>query len=850
MAAPHSDDIADKTAALFASTAERALAYLRAGVHVHITGPRFSGRTILLREVGRRLIEDGRSVLYVSGNPAWRDEPFGALVTTGLLKEPNPRLLSDAIVALERSVAQRQSIVLCDDADDIDSRTAGVLISVLRHSRVLSVTVGQGPSRDSGLLSANLTPAATLEMATLDLNQLHELASMTLGAPLEPTGVSKLTFESGGLYGLARAILVIGRETGNLLLRADGQYHIPGSLWSPALRWLAERLLDGVDADGVAAAMRLAQRGPLPTERAVALVGSNALTSLLMAGIAYRTEFNKGATVGVYPGLLIDYLKQEPQVYRLTDEREAGIVIDLAAELENQDTGLIAQQLIQKAATDVHSLYSEWTASPTPRLGLRLVVSLLGSTVTNEEIEHIVSHTDLTSGFTDISEPSLFLTVVANWLAAHGREDEAFARLRDFRASHPSSDAMLRASEAQLLLIRDHQIPPELLQPAGPDDHPFGEDMLTDVRIQLAIAQGKSDAANALLQTFEPSLRYLTDHKSVLQLLNNTLTGQPTTSAAEALKSLRSNRGLLPLDIIDGYGYAALIALCTAGRSREAASVLRNILATSLQPVFRNAFHNAAFTLGALIAAQEGREAAARSLSAQSDALSSAPGPFPGMEPRGVHYLIEWAFDHADHTDDMWRSVADGLQSGCLARALYIAVEAIEMGPDRHDVLPLLGKAIDTIESPLLTTMGRYVIAVAGGDASTIESCIAEFNRLDATLYSTKAAVTLALLYRHQGRSREAFSLINDSWHRALTVGPVGAGLFSRLRDDIALSEREREITRHFANGMSHAEIASLLGLSVRTVETHLLNVARKIGASGRMQLTESIETWLDVTGV
>jgi DNA-binding NarL/FixJ family response regulator len=48
------------------------------------------------------------------------------------------------------------------------------------------------------------------------------------------------------------------------------------------------------------------------------------------------------------------------------------------------------------------------------------------------------------------------------------------------------------------------------------------------------------------------------------------------------------------------------------------------------------------------------------------------------------------------------------------------------------------------------------------------------------------------------------------------------------------LTAREHEVLRLLARGRSNDEIAAELVLSVRTVESHIASVYRKIGASGR----------------
>jgi DNA-binding NarL/FixJ family response regulator len=51
-------------------------------------------------------------------------------------------------------------------------------------------------------------------------------------------------------------------------------------------------------------------------------------------------------------------------------------------------------------------------------------------------------------------------------------------------------------------------------------------------------------------------------------------------------------------------------------------------------------------------------------------------------------------------------------------------------------------------------------------------------------------------------------------------------------RSAALLTEREYEVMRILADGMSNKEVAALLQISIRTVETHRLNISRKLGFS------------------
>lgn len=63
------------------------------------------------------------------------------------------------------------------------------------------------------------------------------------------------------------------------------------------------------------------------------------------------------------------------------------------------------------------------------------------------------------------------------------------------------------------------------------------------------------------------------------------------------------------------------------------------------------------------------------------------------------------------------------------------------------------------------------------------------------------------------------------------------------------LTLREREVLKHIANGESNKQIARELDLSVRTVETHRLNIKRKLAIDGQAELIKFAVEWQRLEG-
>jgi len=103
------------------------------------------------------------------------------------------------------------------------------------------------------------------------------------------------------------------------------------------------------------------------------------------------------------------------------------------------------------------------------------------------------------------------------------------------------------------------------------------------------------------------------------------------------------------------------------------------------------------------------------------------------------------------------------------------------------------------------------------------------------------------------GRAVAGISLIRRSHGPAFSSGEIDVlkGLMPLLEfsaassgafapaaaETAALTPRENELIRHLRRGLSNAEIADALGISLATVKTHVKHVLDKVGARSRTEL-------------
>jgi len=128
--------------------------------------------------------------------------------------------------------------------------------------------------------------------------------------------------------------------------------------------------------------------------------------------------------------------------------------------------------------------------------------------------------------------------------------------------------------------------------------------------------------------------------------------------------------------------------------------------------------------------------------------------------------------------------------------------------------------------------------------AKVPESRVVMLSTYDNPTYVARAVALGASDYVLKGSSRE--DLVETITACAHGESPCRAGELRRVAsamkirqvvdDEVPLTQRETQVLRHVALGLSNREIGRSLEISVETVKEHVQNILRKIAVSDRTQ--------------
>ncbi len=825
---------------------EECVGDLSDGRSVLIIGARGLGKTALLDAVAQYLGDGSAPVVRISGADGASDVslvPFAGLLSR-LSLAGMPTLEVYARVPLELIATQSRLVV--DDADLLDASSLVLVEHMARAGVPVLAAVSQREAVPRSIASdAERGMWVLRNLEPLDIDSLVSLAAEALGGEPSAESASALVVRANGspkvLLELAAVAAVGARATPAGITLGP---HL--ATRESAQRWAETRA--GLDSAAVVAIERIAIAGSLPLEAIDDLV----LTALRQAGLVAvgdRVELSSR----VFHDAVLDSMSEALARRRCADVADllnsvdgaahhvavaalsarAGRTLDLAA------ATLAADHALRDGRPDCALEIAdavEGSVSADPHLALIRGASL-------SALERLDEAEDaLADAVGDTDEWAFRLCQELGLLYAVRRGQPGVAVERVQEALAGVRDAELRAViEGELvkwrLMAGTPGTAPEHLTPSASADLTVG---MALIQAMVASLDGPPAVAFEIVERGKQALaaaarptRHARELLALSEFLARCFDGQ--LGAAEEAATHSRRAALLDADSALGlWEYASGELAIHTGRFAAAEAFARRAVIhltwrdfTGLRAPAMALHAAAAARLGhshaatkAIAALPEGAEAdvkvalhlarveserrlRARDLSEAARLLSHAGARAVNESHRHLGVLVLDEAWIVTPTQSLAAQLSEHAESGALAAMLVRRTQAYH------------SRDIDA----LLSVAGEFAIAGVAGRAMHTEE-------LAATLLDMEGRVHDARRIRAKHRATRSYGQV-AAW-------PEG-------RADVSLTAREREIAVLAAARVRSKEVATRLGLSVRTVDNHLGNVFRKLGIQGRDELADAL---------
>lgn len=229
----------------------------------------------------------------------------------------------------------------------------------------------------------------------------------------------------------------------------------------------------------------------------------------------------------------------------------------------------------------------------------------------------------------------------------------------------------------------------------------------------------------------------------------------------------------------------------------------------------------------------------------------AAPDPFPRVIPAGRHLLpmVQLFCCRTDAAQGRLRAARrDAIalaERAHIEGRFLVALEAVHLAVRVEGTQALQRHAEELsrrCEGDLAPALAAHVAAVVSGRADALEQAAKDLETCGQLAYAREAFGQAADAYA-AGAQRAASTRCRAEGERLGADGVAPSPLHRRQADYEALTPRELEIALLAADGLTNRELAERVGLSRRTVETHLQNIYRKLQLKDRANLQARLDS-------
>lgn len=856
--------------------AQRARREIDAGRGIVIRGPAGIGKSRLASEV----MGGQKEPIVVRGTASAATVPFGAFARVlpheASAPLPHRMHLFSRVESTVRAMGHgRPPVLFVDDAHQLDAGSSALLLHLVsvRAVRPL-VTVRSGePAPDAvpALWNDDLLPV--LDLDSLDLMAVAELARRTLGAPLTAASVRRLATLSGAnplyLHELLDSIpedSLRNEPTGELAW--DGRI-VTGShlddLVGARIRKLSAAALDALRIVALGEPLKVLELRTMTSAPALVEVENSGLIAYDDTESAVCVEhpyIGEVVRAGIPPTtreLLHDRLVQsidDPdgsrnallragiwRLYGSPDSADADALSSASMVATESYDPLLGERLARHAMQ----------AQPCLEAAVALTEALIGQRRFGEADETLDNWWNevlaASPGGPSVTACHQRVTARANGLA-QGADAAALIAVAELSSDDPHWRSRMRALRADALTSYDLDAAHALAEPIVHDDDVAVATRFVALRAEVnwLCNYGLTDDARGLIATFASLTTAAADDFPAGSSLVAALHGYTSAFGGYLDEIEQSMPAVLTMarkvgadDVIGG----ALLSLGICAMARADFIRARDQLTDAVHHL--SVAGNPAERVRALMPlatayAHQGDRATATSVIEEARhevEEQAAQNPYLVSELHGAeaHYL----------------ALTDGAQAGSSAYAeaaraakplgwrCLFAVGARNMGAADPDIIDIMREGAGA-QSLILRAIAEHGDALANGpDGAGLEASAARYEQIGYLYYAVETWIEASEVLAHTDtrRSRRAAAKA-----KALLAGPVtgmNTPAVQRLCSP-TLTARERQIVQFAAAGRTNAEIARENGVSVRTVEWHLQRAYEKLGVNERGELARYLE--------